>query len=104
MKKLFLVIGLLVFSNFAQAEDDTCTDISDLAEGVMQARQSGISALHIIKSAEASFGDNIDHLNLIVSMTDAAFDTINYDTEEGKQVAIQEFSSMYFLYCYQNNK
>lgn len=104
MKKLFLIICLLVTSTFAQADDDICTDISDLAEGVMQARQYGISALKIIKGAEESFGHNTDLLNLIVSMTDIAFDTDSYNTEEDKQVAIQEFSSMYFLSCYKSNK
>ncbi len=97
MKKLFLIIGLSVVSIFAQAEDNTCSDISELAEAIMTSRQYGMSAIKLVKIAEESFGE---HDALAIEMIDAAFDEPRYTTEDFKQEAIEEFTSMYFLECY----
>ena len=97
MKKLFLIIGLLVTSTFVQAEDDTCSGVSEFAKAVMSARQYGVSAIKLVKIAEEAFGKDDA---LAIEMIDVAFSEPRYNTEEFKQEAIEEFTSMYFLECY----
>lgn len=101
MKKIFLIIGLSVVSIFAQAEDDVCEIVSEHAEFIMDARQSGMAASTLINAAEETFGDEAA---LAIHMISLAFDEPRYNNQNDKQQAVEEFTSMTYLECYKELK
>lgn len=97
MKKILLTIGLSIVSIFAQAEDDICETVSETAGFIMSARQNGMAASTLINSAEKTFGDEDA---LAIEMITLAFDEPRYNSEDDKQQAVEEFTSMTYLECY----
>ena len=97
MKKVLLAIGLSVVSIFAQAEDDICENLSENAGFIMSARQNGMAASTLINAAKKAFGDEDA---LAIGMISLAFDEPRYSSEDDKQQAVEEFTSMNYLACY----
>ena len=84
----------------AQAEISFCKAVSEAAESAMNARQNGVPASELIEELEEGLIDQPNYMDFTTEIVKSAFDVTRYDTEKDKQIAIEEFSSAFFLACH----
>ncbi|WP_298970622.1 hypothetical protein [uncultured Psychrobacter sp.] len=98
MRKLILFVSLSIVSVFAQAQNDLCKGLSDNAGFIMEKRQDGTAASILIESAEEVYGDQAELTIKIISL---AFEEPRYSNEYDKRQAVEEFTSMVYIGCYE---
>ena len=98
MKKIFLMFGLLVFSIFAQAQDDVCAEWIEFAELTMTSKQAGVTAEESVRIVERVFEDEDSSLPLHI--VELANEMPVFDNESDKQEAIETFTSLFSESCY----
>lgn len=76
--------------------DDKCRPLATLAEGIMDARQSGYSIVKALKAAEDTNGGNVEFYKAIVV---AAYSEPKYTTKEDQKNASTEFGIRGYLSC-----
>jgi len=92
--KALLAALILTFATTAHAEQASCDQIAELAENIMQARQSGVS---MAKSMSVT-----DGLKLVETMVIMAYETTRYSTERNQKREAQDFRDFWYLTCYQS--
>ena len=76
--------------------DDRCRPLATLAEGIMDARQSGYSIVKALKAAEDTNGGDVEFYKAIVV---AAYSEPKYTTKEDQKNASTEFGIKAYLSC-----
>ena len=97
MKKLFLglVLTFILINTSYASDDDFCTSILEVAETVMEARQSGVGILEVLEGANK--GGPIK--SLLTEMVENAYSIPYYPTEKEQENVIREFGIKYYLFC-----
>ncbi|KKM93397.1 hypothetical protein LCGC14_1208870 [marine sediment metagenome] len=109
MKELLTLSVLILGCTFTvQANDrqeklEYCQSDSDLAFSIMRARQSGETYRSLIELLGSQEDNNQDDREYIEKLTSMAYSFPVYDSDEEKDLAIEEFSDMVFRVCYQSN-
>ncbi|PNK59584.1 hypothetical protein [Psychrobacter sp. FDAARGOS_221] len=110
LKRLTLIAVMLVsavtvmpaLANAAQANNETCDQISELAGLVMMARQEGLSAQEMLQvSSRVLEGYSDDYHHLVGVMVGDAFRVPRYVDDHNKQSEIADFSHQYYQSCQQ---
>jgi len=97
MKTLIATLALMMApSTPAQAEQASCEQIAELAESIMDARQSGLS---VVDAMGASGGSA-----MIERMIIEAYESHRYKAEIWQTGEIADFRDKWFLYCYKSMK
>lgn len=97
MIKKILVIVCLVFSIQAQAEPVDCKGISELAETMMQLRQTGVPMSRVHDLITKDFDPVLQEI--ATTMLQLAYEKPRYSSVEYKKRAITDFGSEWFLQC-----
>ncbi|WP_019672474.1 hypothetical protein [Psychrobacter lutiphocae] len=101
-----VMLGIAVFMITAlpaQAHDELCEQISELAGLVMMARQEGLSAQEMLQVADrvlVGYGEDYHHL--VGVMIGDAFRVPRYVDQQVKESEITDFSKQYFIGCQQS--
>lgn len=95
MKKIILASILSVLASTTATAKSTCDNVLDIAMTVMDARQAGLDAPIMIKSAnEMSKGKD-----MVLAMTKDAFTYSRYDSESTQDAVTEEFAYKHYLNC-----
>lgn len=76
----------------------TCTQIAELAESVMEARQLGGDIIHILNRLE-TLEDTNPFKEPLIGLTHIAFETPRYSTESMQERAMNDFKSQVYIEC-----
>lgn len=94
MKKLMiLAVMMMVALNASAKETDTCKNIAEVAETIMDARQSGVSVVDMMEIA----GDN----DLMKKMVIYAYKQPKYNGAEFRRKEIASFKNEFYIACYE---
>lgn len=92
--KTFLLISTLAFAapTLAQTAAETCPVIGELAESIMEARQSGVSVSDMMAVADGN--------EFFEGLVLTAFESPRYTTEEYRLREAQDFRNAVEAMCY----
>jgi len=98
IKKVFISITfLIVASTFAFANDEMCTDMSELAASIMKARQQGASMSLVISAATKNLDDATSAA--IREIVIDAYNAKRWHSESIQKRAIDDYRNKIFLLC-----
>lgn len=92
LKAIFAALVLTAFTAQAFAEDrqDECAIDYDLAETIMEARQSGVSIVNALKPATDDYIRELVH---------QAYETPRFSSEEFQSRAVSDYAEMVYKVC-----
>ncbi len=101
MKNIFLAVLMITAASTSQAatqneKEQYCIDIKEKASLIMQSRLLGANVVRMMRIA----GND----PVLIAMTNDAYSSFGYSTDEYKQKAIQEFSAKYYIDCMKKAK
>lgn len=92
------VILFLLSSSQALAEPLTCPQMSEMAEKVMEARQSGVPMAKMMEISESN-GLGEPEINFMQGAIAMAYEETAWRTEEAQRRAVTEFGNGIMLAC-----
>ena len=99
IKKLTLAVSLAATllmtttATLAEEGEDVCTSVSRIAGMIMENRQEGVPLVDMMRIAE----DN----QMLRILTLEAYNTPRYNSQEHKDLAIEDFTNGVALACYE---
>ena len=96
MKNLIIAAALtLSLTAFAEeAELDVCDEINNLAQSIMEARQSGVEMRQLIQIVR-----NNEIADFAIPIIIRAYEKPRFSVEKNKQNAIKDFQNEIYLQC-----
>lgn len=91
-------------SVFAQANDaiEVCTSVGELAESIMQHRQSGTSMSLLMSVVTEGLDDDSASRNVVAGMIRSAYGEPRFSTDRMQRRSIEDFRNSYEAMCFAN--
>lgn len=98
MRSIIALVGLMTFSAGA---DELCSQVSEAAINVMQARQGGVSRTAMIRIAEQQEPQERD---VMLDLIAAAYESEVQLSADGREREVSEFGDASYQRCLESRK